>query len=95
MTRRMMMARDRGLAGTQHGRRSPWTGHHPALCIREIVRSSACMVRFFGEASDGHTLVFRDEMADQGRCARAKEVMPDVSWAFVSRRTRPRGLLTP
>ena len=55
------------------------TWHNPALCISEIMRSLAFMFRFFGEAYDGHTLVFRDEMADQGCCAREKEVMPDVS----------------
>jgi site-specific recombinase XerC len=53
--------------------------HNPALCISEIMRSLAFMFRFLGEAYDGHTLVFRDEMADQGCCAREKEVMPDVS----------------
>ena len=79
MTRRMMMASDRGLAGTQHGLRSPWTWHHPALCISEITRSLAFMFRFFREAYDGHTLVFRDEMADKGCCACEKEVMPNVS----------------
>ena len=39
------------------------------------------MFQFFGEAYDGHTLVFRDEMADKGCCAREKEVMPDVFYS--------------
>ena len=95
MARRMMMARDRGLAGTQQGLRSPWTWHHPALCLSEMLRSLACMFRFVGEASDGHTLVFRDEMAEKGCGAREQEVMSDVSWAFAERRTRQRCLLTP
>jgi len=53
------------------------------------------MCRCFGEASDGHTLVCRDEMAETGCGARAKEVMSDVSCAFAERRTRQRCLLTP
>jgi hypothetical protein len=34
--------------------------------------------QFFGEAYDGHTLVLREEVADEGCCAREKEAMPDV-----------------
>ena len=60
-----------------------WTWHNPALCIREIVRSLGLMFRFFGEAYDGHTLVFREEMADKGCRAREKEVIPDGSCSFV------------
>jgi hypothetical protein len=91
----MMMASDRGLAGIQHGIRPPWTWHNPALCISEMMPSLAFMFRFLGDAYDGHTLVFRDEMADKGCCAREKEVMPDVSCSFAERRTRTRGLLIP
>jgi hypothetical protein len=47
------------------------------------MRSLAFMVRFLAEAYDGHTLVFREEMADKGCRARDKEVMPDGSCSFV------------
>ena len=47
------------------------------------MRSLAFMFRFFAEAYDGHTLVFREEMADKGCCAREKEVIPDGSCSFV------------
>jgi hypothetical protein len=89
------MASDRGLADTQHGLRSPWTRHNPVPCISDMMPSLALMFRFLGEAYDGHTLVFRDEMADKGCCACEKEVMPDVSCAFAEHRTRKRCLLTP